>query len=114
MTRAAVRFVVSGRVQGVGFRAFVVRAAAARGVTGQVRNHPDGTVEATAHGLRTALEAFVNFEGPALLEVMCEQGEHVYPMIGPGMGYKDMITGKHIRGRKAPTRKVDSTEGGYF
>ena len=64
--------------------------------------------------LKDALEAFVNFEGPALLEVMCEQGEHVYPMIGPGMGYKDMITGKHIRGRKAPTRKVDSTEGGYF
>ena len=57
---AAVRVVVVGRVQGVGYRAFVVRAAAARGVTGQVRNHPDGTVEATAHGLQSTLEAFLD------------------------------------------------------
>lgn len=55
----AVRVVVVGRVQGVGFRAFVVREAGLQGVTGQVRNRPDGTVEATAHGSQHALEAFV-------------------------------------------------------
>ncbi len=56
---SAVRVVVSGRVQGVGFRAFVVREAARWGVTGQVRNRPDGCVEADAHGPRAALDGFV-------------------------------------------------------
>jgi acetolactate synthase I/II/III large subunit len=64
--------------------------------------------------LAAALADFVSFEGPALLEVMVDQREHVYPMIGPGMGYKDMITGKNIKPRKAPTKIADSTEGGYF
>ena len=64
--------------------------------------------------LGAALADFIAFQGPALLEVMVDQREHVYPMIGPGMGYKDMLTGKHIRARKPPSRKVDSTEGGYF
>ncbi|HEY2773351.1 MAG TPA: biosynthetic-type acetolactate synthase large subunit [Candidatus Binatia bacterium] len=64
--------------------------------------------------LASALEEFVKFEGAGLLEVMVDQREHVYPMIGPGMGYKDMITGKNIKGRKPPTKVADSTEGGYF
>ncbi|MGA9768503.1 MAG: acylphosphatase [Blastocatellia bacterium] len=45
------RFIVKGRVQGVGFRFFVVRAARRLGVNGIVRNLPDGTVEAIAEGL---------------------------------------------------------------
>jgi len=49
--------------------------------------------------VRPVLEEFVAFEGPAFLEVMVDQRAHVYPMIGPGMGYKDMITGKNIRSR---------------
>ena len=48
---------------------------------------------------RPVLEAFVAFPGPAFLEVMVDQSAHVYPMIGPGMGYKDMITGKWIPSR---------------
>src|SRR5262249_41796350 len=51
--------------------------------------------------VRPALEAFVAFQGPAFLEVMVDQNAHVYPMIGPGMGYKDMITGKWIPSRKS-------------
>jgi acylphosphatase len=40
------RVVVHGRVQGVGFRWFVVRNAEALGVWGTIRNRPDGAVEA--------------------------------------------------------------------
>ena len=64
--------------------------------------------------LAAALEAFVAFPGPALLEVMVDQHAHVYPMIGPGMGYSDMITGTNIKARKPPVKIADSTEGGYF
>ena len=46
----AVRVVVRGRVQGVGFRAWVVREATALGVEGVVRNRPDGSVEAEGVG----------------------------------------------------------------
>ena len=45
-----VRLVVSGRVQGVGFRFFVERAAQAEGVRGWVRNLGDGSVEAYLEG----------------------------------------------------------------
>jgi acylphosphatase len=44
--RVARRFVVSGRVQGVGFRWFVQDAAMLEGAVGWVRNLPDGQVEA--------------------------------------------------------------------
>lgn len=52
--------------------------------------------------LQHALQQFVLFSGPAFLEVMVDQNAHVYPMVGPGMGYKQMITGKHIPSRDAP------------
>ena len=44
------RFVVRGRVQGVGFRWFVQRAAVSLGVAGSVRNCSDGSVEVIAAG----------------------------------------------------------------
>ena len=44
--RLGMRVIVSGRVQGVGFRAFVLREAVARAVAGHVRNLRDGRVEA--------------------------------------------------------------------
>jgi acylphosphatase len=67
----AVRVVVSGRVQGVGFRAWVVREAAELGVTGRVWNRPDGGVEAEAVGPGEALERFVAAlrQGPRLARV---------------------------------------------
>lgn len=53
------RFVVRGRVQGVGFRLFVVRRANALGITGWVRNLPDGqAVEAVAQGTPAQLDEF--------------------------------------------------------
>jgi acetolactate synthase I/II/III large subunit len=51
--------------------------------------------------VRPCLEEFVHFAGPAFLEVMVDQNAHVYPMVGPGMGYKEMITGKYIPSRDA-------------
>ena len=49
-TVVARRVVISGSVQGVFFRDTMRRRAAARGVTGWVRNHPDGTVRAHLEG----------------------------------------------------------------
>jgi acylphosphatase len=48
--RRSVHVVISGRVQGVGFRAFVLDEARALGLVGWVRNRRDGTVEAVFTG----------------------------------------------------------------
>ena len=45
-----VQGIVSGRVQGVGFRYFVLQHARAAGVTGFVRNRADGSVEFLLQG----------------------------------------------------------------
>jgi acylphosphatase len=52
------RFLVRGRVQGVGYRYFAVKKAEALGVAGFVRNLPDGSVEVIAEGADTALATF--------------------------------------------------------
>ena len=51
------RYLVSGRVQGVGFRWFVEREAATLGVAGWVRNRDDGRVEVMATGTQDQLAA---------------------------------------------------------
>ncbi|MCQ8894659.1 MAG: acylphosphatase [Methanolinea sp.] len=56
---AGVRVVVSGRVQGVGYRYFVRDVALRLGVAGWVRNNPDGTVSVVAEGERDTLEKFL-------------------------------------------------------
>ena len=48
--RVARRFLIDGRVQGVGFRYFTHEVASREGVTGWVRNLPDGRVEAYVEG----------------------------------------------------------------
>jgi acylphosphatase len=53
------RFVVSGRVQGVGYRFFARDAAAREGIRGWVRNLPEGGVEVQAEG---DAEAMLRFE----------------------------------------------------
>ena len=50
------RFVIGGRVQGVGFRVFAESAAAREGVHGYVRNLPDGRVEALVEGDQEAVD----------------------------------------------------------
>jgi acylphosphatase len=56
--RVARRFLVSGHVQGVGFRWFAHEAARREGLSGLVRNQPDGRVEAVVEGDREAVERF--------------------------------------------------------
>ncbi len=51
---------VEGRVQGVGFRYFVVERAQSLGVNGWVRNRWDDTVEVTAEGERRAVEKLLD------------------------------------------------------
>ncbi len=53
------RAVVSGRVQGVGFRFFAERAAKKVGVLGWVRNLPDGRVETMVEGSDDAIERYM-------------------------------------------------------
>jgi acylphosphatase len=67
----ALRFLVHGRVQGVGFRWFVLREAERRGLRGYVRNLRDGSVEVIAAGKEPALEelGLVLERGPAQARV---------------------------------------------
>jgi acylphosphatase len=51
--------VVTGRVQGVGFRMAAAERARSRGVAGSIRNLPDGSVEATFEGEPDSVEALV-------------------------------------------------------
>lgn len=52
------RFIVHGRVQGVGYRYFVRIGALSRGIRGWARNLPDGTVEVIAEGNPADLSSF--------------------------------------------------------
>jgi acylphosphatase len=65
------RVVVSGRVQGVFFRETTRRRAHAAGVSGWVRNNPDGTVEAWLEGEEEDVAVLVDFvsRGPESAEV---------------------------------------------
>jgi acylphosphatase len=67
----AYRYIVKGRVQGVGYRYFVARLAGGLGVNGYTRNRPDGTVEVVAEAeepVLADLEAKLR-EGPAFARV---------------------------------------------
>lgn len=68
---ATQRMIVSGKVQGVGYRNWTIWTANALGVTGWVRNVQDGRVEIMASGEDTALNALVEAcrQGPQLARV---------------------------------------------
>ncbi len=63
--------IVSGRVQGVGFRYFVINKAQGLGLRGYVRNESDGNVEVVAQGARSKLEHLLVWlrQGPSASEV---------------------------------------------
>ncbi len=66
-----VHLFISGRVQGVGFRYNTKKKARNLGVTGWVKNLPDGRVEVVAEGEDNELEDLIDFcnEGPMLASV---------------------------------------------
>jgi acetolactate synthase-1/2/3 large subunit len=54
---------------------------------------------------------FIEFPGPAFLEVMIDPDAGVYPMVGPGQSYEEMITGDHIPSRhKIEIKPPDASE----
>jgi acetolactate synthase-1/2/3 large subunit len=54
---------------------------------------------------------FIGFKGPAFLEVLIDKDAGVYPMVGPGQAYEEMITGEFIASRdKGPTRPPGANE----
>ncbi len=63
--------IVSGRVQNVGYRAFVLRYARALGLSGTVRNLPSGQVEVVAEGDEKSLEQLLALlkQGPPAARV---------------------------------------------
>ncbi|MEM2916689.1 MAG: acylphosphatase [Candidatus Woesearchaeota archaeon] len=69
--KARVRLIVKGKVQGVFFRMFAQSVARKLGVTGWIRNNPDGTVEAVGEGDKKALVELVEKlkKGPLLSDV---------------------------------------------
>ncbi|MHB8463435.1 MAG: acylphosphatase [Acidimicrobiales bacterium] len=71
MGRIALRLVIAGRVQGVGFRESCRRVAAAADVDGWVRNRADGRVEAWLEGEASAVERVAAWcqRGPAYASV---------------------------------------------
>ena len=90
---AARRFLVSGKVQGVFFRASTARRAEELGLRGYARNLPDGRVEVLAVGQITSLQSLADWlkQGPpraqvtGLVEEMQEPGWHA--------GLQDFRTG---------------------
>jgi acylphosphatase len=71
MAKLARRIVVHGRVQGVGFRYFIQRTGKHHGLTGNVRNLPDDTVEIVVEGPAGPVEDFIRAvrKGPPLASV---------------------------------------------
>ena len=56
----AFKVLITGRVQGVGYRYFARREAVKSGIHGYVKNLPDGRVEVLAEGEETILLSFIN------------------------------------------------------
>jgi acylphosphatase len=83
---SAKRLVIAGRVQGVGFRDWLVEQAEVLGVDGWVRNRADGSVEALIAGDVDAVEELARMcrRGPRLAEVVSITEELTDPPEQPG------------------------------
>ena len=78
---AAYRYLVQGRVQGVGYRYFALREAEGLGVSGFVRNLPDGTVEVVGEAPEETLARFEEKlkAGPAFSRVSTVERSTIAP-----------------------------------
>ena len=83
-------FVVTGRVQGVGFRAATQRQGRALGLTGWVRNRNDGCVEGAAFGPRAQLDALIAWlhDGPPSARVESVWSADAEPEHAYGQGFE--------------------------
>ncbi len=64
--------------------------------------------------LKATITDFLAQDGPAFLEVMIDPDAGVYPMIGPGASYSEMITGHYIASREPPAIPRDATPADMF
>lgn len=93
-----VRVTVSGRVQGVGYRAWTEMQAAALGIRGWVRNRSNGDVEALFAGPPDAVEVLCAacWRGPAYARIesveVTEVGGAVLSGPGVGPGFRQIAT----------------------
>ncbi len=80
------RVVVSGRVQGVWYRGWIVDEATARGLDGWVRNRRDGTVEAVFQGAPEAVAEMVAacWRGPPMAQVVAVETHPHDDPVAPG------------------------------
>jgi acylphosphatase len=84
LMRTARRFIVSGRVQGVGFRYFALDAARREGLNGFVTNLDDGSVEAVAEGESESVDRFERAlrQGPSRSRVERVTIDEIAPALG--------------------------------
>ena len=87
--RVARRYLISGRVQGVGFRYFTKDAADREGVSGWVRNLPDGRVEALVEGEEEAVTRVERalWQGPGGARVAAVAVDDTEPPSGAHHGF---------------------------
>jgi len=81
-----VKAIVRGRVQGVGYRASTVAAARQYGLTGWVRNLPDGSVELEAQGAEARVTELLAW---------CAHGPPAARVIGVAVDDREPVTGEH-------------------
>ena len=81
-----VRAIVTGRVQGVAYRASTVYEAREHGLTGWVRNLPDGSVELEAQGDAAEVDALLAW---------CAHGPPAARVTGVNVEVRDAIAGEH-------------------
>ena len=89
--RVARRFLLSGRVQGVGFRFFAAEAARREGLSGSVRNLEDGRVEVAAEGEAESVTRFERAlrQGPSRSRVEHVMVEDTEPLARSGFVIED-------------------------
>jgi acetolactate synthase-1/2/3 large subunit len=64
--------------------------------------------------VQKTVEAFLAFDGPAFLDVSIDTQASVYPMVGPGLSYHDMITGDFIPNRYAGGDQAEADASEMF
>jgi len=84
---------ITGRVQGVGYRDWMVRQAVAAGLDGWVRNRADGSVEALLSGEEAALGTVLLTarRGPAAARVDSIEESFAEPPVEPGFGRRPTV-----------------------